>query len=237
MKYSQIFLTIAVAILSIGCSEQNPPEYSNSSSKTNSNYNVNISFTYILTEPFTYSFENTSTGASNYKWDFGDGNSASTFNATHKYSSEGTYTVTLTGSANGNKFDYRKKITVKKPSIYIAGYTLYAIPVVNRYYKVKCVDDDWFGTDWGFTTAYTPLLSNSDIPYTAHFNSPLLMDKLNGDNYYTFYVYYSSSTSNSSGTQCLKKKLQKTDILKYKNEHILISDNGKTKIGILMEYK
>ena len=85
---------------------------------------------------------------------------------------------------------------------------------------------------------YTPLLDNTDIPYIKYFNSPLLMDKLDGDNYYTFYVYHTTNTSSSSGdTQCLKQKLSKSAIYEYKNEHILTSDNGKTQLGIIMEYR
>ena len=87
--------------------------------------------------------------------------------------------------------------------------------------------DDWFETNWGFTTVYTPLIDNTDIPYVKYFNKELLMDKLDGDEYYTIYVYHTSNSSNTSGdTQCLKQKLTKTSILQYKDEHILTSDNG-----------
>ena len=235
MKHNRIIMAILAVMFLAGCENPDTPNY-NSGKSSNGNEDVSVNFSYKVTQPFTYEFENLSTGVSSYKWDFGDGNTANTINAKHTYASIGTYTVTLTGIKNGTKYDCRKKVTVKKPSIYIAGYTLYSIPFENKYYKVKCEDDDWFETNWGFTTNYTPLLDNSDIPYTRLFNSPLLMDKLDGDNYYTFYVYYSSNTT-ASGTQCLKQKLNKTEILKYKEEHILTSDNGKTKLGIIMQYK
>lgn len=46
-------------------------------------------------------FTNTSVGATTYAWDFGDGNSSTSANPVHNYSTSGTYTVTLTAS-NGN---------------------------------------------------------------------------------------------------------------------------------------
>lgn len=232
-----LILTLATLTL-VACKEQNPPTPSGSGNGGGKTQTISIDFTYQLTAPFMYSFKNTSKGADSFKWDFGDGMWANSKDATHIYESPGTYTVTLTGTANGVKYDCSKKLTVKKPSIYIAGYMLYKIPYENKYYKVVCKDDDWFGTDWGFTTKYTPLLDNSDIPYIVNWSEPKLMDKLDGDEYYTFYVYYTTNTSNNNGdTQCLKQKLTKTAIYEYKDEHILTSDNGKTKIGILMEYR
>ena len=232
MKKHLLLLTVFAVLCA--CKEQNTPTYTGGDKQKQ----VSISFTYQLTAPFTYAFTNTSSGAESYKWDFGDGNFSYEDNVTHKYAATGTYTVTLTGTANGTKYDNRQKITVKQPEIYVAGYTLYKVPYENKYYKVVCKDDDWFGTDWGFTTTYTPLLDKTDLPYSQHFKSPLLMDKLDGDNYYTFYVYYTKNTSNTSGdTQCLKQKLNKSEIYTYKQEHILTSDNGQTQLGILMEYK
>ena len=62
------------------------------------------------------------------------------------------------------------------------------------------------------------------------------MDKLDGDNYYTFQVLWAKST-NDDGTQCMKQQLTKKKILEYKDEHILTSNNGDTQLGILFEYK
>jgi gliding motility-associated-like protein len=46
--------------------------------------------------PFTVSFTNTSTGASSYLWDFGDGNTSTDANPTHTFTSEGDFSVSLT---------------------------------------------------------------------------------------------------------------------------------------------
>ena len=108
------------------------------------------------------------------------------------------------------------------------------MPYENKYYKIVCKDDDLLTTNWGFTTTYSPLLDNTDLPFYWNINK--LMNELDGDNYYTFQVFWSNNTT-SDGTQCLKQKLQKTEILKYKSEHILSSDNGQTKIGIQMRYE
>jgi PKD repeat protein len=53
------------------------------------------SFTYTSNE-LDYTFTNTSSGATGYLWNFGDGTTSTLQNPTHTYSITGTYTVTLT---------------------------------------------------------------------------------------------------------------------------------------------
>ncbi|MCF6181278.1 PKD domain-containing protein [Lutibacter sp.] len=45
-----------------------------------------------------YTFANTSTSATTYAWDFGDGSSSTEVDPVHTFSGEGSYTVTLTAS-------------------------------------------------------------------------------------------------------------------------------------------
>ena len=54
-------------------------------------------------EPLDVDFENNSTGATNFAWDFGDGNTSSSSNSvvTHTFLEFGSYTVSLTAEENG----------------------------------------------------------------------------------------------------------------------------------------
>ena len=49
-------------------------------------------------------------------WDFGDGSSATTQKASHTYSAEGTYRVTLTASNAGGSTTSTATLVVKAPA-------------------------------------------------------------------------------------------------------------------------
>jgi len=49
-----------------------------------------------------YTFNNSSTGAVSYLWDFGDGNTSTEESPTHVYATADTYTVTLTATNDAN---------------------------------------------------------------------------------------------------------------------------------------
>ncbi len=51
--------------------------------------------------PLGVAFTNLSTGATNYSWDFGDGNSSTNDNPVNVYTNTGTYTVSLTALGDG----------------------------------------------------------------------------------------------------------------------------------------
>ena len=51
--------------------------------------------------PLVVSFINLSSGATNYSWDFGDGNSSASVNPSNTYSNAGSYTVSLTAVGAG----------------------------------------------------------------------------------------------------------------------------------------
>lgn len=77
--------------LSSGCSVQ--------ATVTVSSQTVVAAFTADQTSglaPLPVNFSNASTGSSSYSWDFGDGNTATTFNTSNTFQGSGTYTVVLT---------------------------------------------------------------------------------------------------------------------------------------------
>ncbi|MFW5805858.1 MAG: PKD domain-containing protein [Bacteroidales bacterium] len=61
----------------------------------------------------TVTFENLSTNATSYSWDFGDGNTSTEENPVHTYGEEGTYDVTLTASnGNGDTEEDTQSVTI-----------------------------------------------------------------------------------------------------------------------------
>ena len=64
----------------------------------------------------TVSFKNQSVSATDYSWDFGDGNASASFEPDNIYSGEGTYTVTLVASDKLNVTNkYSTTVEVKQP--------------------------------------------------------------------------------------------------------------------------
>jgi PKD repeat protein len=57
--------------------------------------NINASFTVVNNGNGNYSFTNTSTGGTNYYWNFGDGNTSTATNPTHQYLTNGIFPVQL----------------------------------------------------------------------------------------------------------------------------------------------
>lgn len=199
---------------------------------------VLVDFDCERVSPLMYSFTNNSLGCDEYKWDFGDGMWSYGLNATHEYEEPGTYIVTLTAIADGEKYDKRVKINVTEPLIYFAGYTLYSIPYEDRYYKVVFKDDNLFPSSWDFQTIYTPILDNTDIPYTTMWKQPQVLEDIDSHSYYTIQVIRTTNASNDNNdVSCTKQKLTVKDIKKYIPEYILKTETGSTTIGIHMEYR
>lgn len=75
------------------------------------------SFSASMTDDYlTWTFANASSSATDYLWDFGDGNTSTSVDGTNTYSGEGTYTVTLTASDKlGATSTYSMEIEIVKP--------------------------------------------------------------------------------------------------------------------------
>jgi len=78
----------AIVLLAAACKKS--PEVSFTPSKTTVEVDEEVSF------------NNTTTKAKTYDWDFGDGNTSQEESPKHSYSTEGTYTVTLEGHSSSN---------------------------------------------------------------------------------------------------------------------------------------
>lgn len=63
----------------------------------------------------TVSFDNTSTDATSYVWDFGDNTTSNAVDPQHTYAAAGTYTVRLTASGPGGSDTATQNITVSDP--------------------------------------------------------------------------------------------------------------------------
>lgn len=86
--------------------------------------------------PLTVSFTNTSTGATSYQWNFGNGNTSTQASTSATFPSPGNYTVTLTAYNGSSNSTYSVTITV------------YALPNVN------------------FTASPTTACANTPITFT-----------------------------------------------------------------------
>ena len=235
-KLSAILVTMALFLVSC---EPNTPSESGQSGGGSGNTPVvapTAQFSFKLQQPLAVEFTNeSSNNATQLLWDFGDGSTSTEANPIHKYSSAGSYIVTLTAKNNAGSNSIRNTVNIPVPKVYVKGIKYLQVGKPNMYYKTTCKDDDIFTTTW-FNTGYTPLLSNSNLPYDYIFTSSVLMSGLDEDNYYTIFVYWNTKT-NGDGTQILKQKMSTSSIKQYPEQIVLTSDNKDTQVAVLFSYK
>ncbi|MGN6568852.1 MAG: PKD domain-containing protein [Flavipsychrobacter sp.] len=113
------------------------------------------------TAPATISFTNSTTGATSYSWDFGDGGTSSTASPSHTYSSAGTYTVRLIATNSAGCPD-----TVIKTS-YITVNSLHAAFSTS---SSKCSGQNiaFTNSSTGSPTSYTWLFGDGTTATSAN---------------------------------------------------------------------
>ena len=193
------------------------------------------SFTYKTEAPLKVVFSNTSANATSYEWDFGDGTTSTEKSPTHKYSSVDTYIVTLVAKNPSGSQECRQTIKISPPRVFVKGIQYYDVGKKGKYYRAVCEDDDFFTTTW-WRTSYTSMLTDSNLPYSYIFSSPVEMTGLEEDTYYTVYVYWNNSTS-GDGTQILKQKMYTSQIQQYPEYIDIFNDNVDTWIKVLFKYQ
>lgn len=197
---------------------------------------VFVDFDYNRLSPLIVEFTNNSKNCDSYKWDFGDGMWANGTDAIHEYADIGTYTVTLTATADGKKYDKRATIIITQPTAYVDGFTIYKIPYENKYYRLVFKDDALLPSSWDWNTIYTPLLDDSDMPYSYTMNTKMEFTNPTQHDYWTISLMRANSSSGSGETSCLKCKLLQSELLQYRPEYIWRSESGNTAFGIKMGY-
>lgn len=197
---------------------------------------LSASFTYTTQAPLKAVFNNTSTGAASYSWDFGDGKTSTEKNPTHRYSAAGTYLVTLVVKNSSGTKETWKNVTVSNPTVYVKGLEYVEVGQSGKYYKTVIKDDDVLAPDTWLNTTYTKMLTASDMPYPFILATSKMLDELNTIDYFYVYVYW-SNTSNGEGTQILKQKMYTSSIKTYPEYITLTNDLGTTQIRVLFSYK
>jgi PKD repeat protein len=105
MKIVSIFLFIAVAFFSQGCGKDK-----DSTPAVDANFSISG---YENPVPCTISFINTSSNATNYLWNFGDGSTSTISNPTHTYTLAGSYLLTLKATGPDGEETVCKLLTVE----------------------------------------------------------------------------------------------------------------------------
>ena len=100
-----------------------------------------------------YAFTNTSTNATSYEWDFGDGNMSTEESPTHVYAVAGEYTITLTASSDvGLSTEFSKSINILAPVT--AAFTFQVDPDDYRTYDFMDASEGAVMLLWEFGDGY-----------------------------------------------------------------------------------
>ena len=125
-----------------------------------------------------------------------------------------------------------------KTDVYISGYTIYAMPYKDRYCQVMYRGETINGESLSMETLpMTDKLTYSDLPYSYNLPEPKLLEDFAYMNYYTIYLYCPIQQSELSLSYFYMEEILYASAIKAeKDEYILKSQDGKSKIGIRFKY-
>ena len=158
----------------------------------------NANFTFKVEQPLKVVLTNTSSNATSYKWEFGDGQTSTVKNPTHRFDGIGVYRVKLTVKNATHTDVCEKNVTIEAPTIcYFTGFKYNKIPYNNYYYQLQLTDDYTLSkTTYAWSSWHLISSANISEPYT--FTNPV---KIDISKKYVARVYASSSkkTGQASG--------------------------------------
>jgi gliding motility-associated-like protein len=142
----------------------------------------------VLCNNFTVGFTNQSSGATTYKWYFGDGDSSSVVNPTHTYADTGHYNVTLISNPGEVCFNTSTQIVSVQFKKVDAGFTVSDSACLSSGDTIKFMDQstDSFNINhwqWTFSTGKSDTSQNSFIIYNGTIPSvtaTLTVNSVNG---------------------------------------------------------
>jgi len=118
----------------------------------------------------TLSFENNSTDATSYEWDFGDGSNSFDITPVHEYASEGTYIVTLIATNDCGSATYQEtvEVTLKPTADFSFDSNEGCAPLTVQFSDNSSSNVE--GWSWEFEGG-VPAVSNEQNP-TITYNNP-----------------------------------------------------------------
>jgi PKD repeat protein len=126
--------------------------------------------------PSTVNFTNTSSYATTYSWNFGDGSSSSADAPSHKYTSVGNYTITLIASAGGKSSTTTKSITIlpaytklKISAISISASSTTETSTFTGFFRILDINGVqlWQSDNYSIMPSTLPGTATFTLPYTC----------------------------------------------------------------------
>ena len=117
----------------------------------------------------TANFQNTSTGATNYQWNFGDSQTSTVQNPSHTYAEDGTYTVTLTATnACGSVISTHTVTVVSMPSAdFSANATAGCAPFTVQFANESSENATTFAWQFPGGTPSSSTAENPSVTYST----------------------------------------------------------------------
>ena len=146
-------------------------------------------------------FNNTSTNATSWLWDFGDGTSSTAIHPTHTYSTAGDFSVSLIAYGPGGSDTISKVIPIKEGSTSpVAGFTYSvgntSLPVTVTFTNTSTNSTSWL---WDFGDGVSSTSQNPAHTYTTAGSFPVSLTATGpaGSNTSSVSIYISGTVADS----------------------------------------